>query len=477
MLFNDLVSNVGNQCLIFPMKKAFEFAITKSALRWLEAILVERFGHSWSLSLSPAGLALYLNGEDGQITFDTIQDCFSESRSDLLFTRWDAAAEGWESALPSPLPAPGVATLPQPLIEKSPTGFVVHYDVLGLTYWMLARVEEIGRKDLDQHGRFPASASHAYKHEYLDRPIVDEWLHVLGQVIKRQWPGTELKQHSFRLELSHDVDRPSRYLFGSFAAAMRSALSATVKNGELLAPFRAFWLRRFSPDSLRPSDPYNKFDWLMDISERHGVKSTFYFMAGCTNPSLDAKYKISHPAIRKLLRLIHERGHLIGLHPSYECHCNGSQIRREAQALWSVCRQEGIRQDVWGARMHCLRWTCPDTPRLLENAGLNYDSTVGYADHPGFRCGTSLPYLFFDSTTLQSKQLQIRPLILMECSVIADRYLALGYGHEALRSMIYYRNVCKVLGGHFSLLWHNCHLTKRCDRRLYRSILSTHSCT
>ena len=61
---------------------------------------------------------------------------------------------------------------------------------LGLTYWILARVEEIGRTDLDNRGRIPATASHAFKHGYLDRPVVDEWLHLLGRVIQRQWPGS-----------------------------------------------------------------------------------------------------------------------------------------------------------------------------------------------------------------------------------------------------------------------------------------------
>ena len=83
-----------------------------------------------------------------------------------------------------------------------------------VTYCMLNRIEEIDRTDLDNHGRFPAIHSHAYKHGYLERPVVDEWLHVLGQVIKKQWPQVELKQHEFSMKVSHDVDSPSRYGFG-----------------------------------------------------------------------------------------------------------------------------------------------------------------------------------------------------------------------------------------------------------------------
>ena len=66
--------------------------------------------------------------------------------------------------------------LVSPPIEPRADRHVVHYDIIGLTYWMLARVEEIGRTDLDNHQRFPATSSHAYKYGYIDRPVVDEWL-------------------------------------------------------------------------------------------------------------------------------------------------------------------------------------------------------------------------------------------------------------------------------------------------------------
>ena len=90
---------------------------------------------------------------------------------------------------------------------------VIHYDILGLTYWMLNRLEEFDCSSLDSHGRFPATSSHAYKYGYLERPIIDEWMHILGQVIQRQWPKINLKVHNFCLQVSHDVDRPFRYLF------------------------------------------------------------------------------------------------------------------------------------------------------------------------------------------------------------------------------------------------------------------------
>ncbi|WP_200348905.1 hypothetical protein [Halochromatium glycolicum] len=45
----------------------------------------------------------------------------------------------------------------------------------------------------------------------------------------------------------------------------------------------------------------------------------------------------------------------------------------------------------------------------------------------------------------------------MECSVIAERYLGLGYSDEALARMRRYRDTYRRFSGDFTLLWHNFH--------------------
>jgi hypothetical protein len=177
------------------------YPITDAALRWLEVILAERFGQAWHLTRVAEGLRLQLAGAEGAILFDMLCEGFTRAHSDQPCTHWDGEREGWVSVLGGPVPAPGVANLPLPLIEQRGDEHVIRYDILGLTYWMLVRVEEVGRTDLDNHERFSAVSSHAYKHSYLDRPVVDEWLHVLGQVIQRQWPGVGLKRHQSSIKV------------------------------------------------------------------------------------------------------------------------------------------------------------------------------------------------------------------------------------------------------------------------------------
>ena len=210
----------------------------------------------------------------------------------------------------------------------------------------------------------------------------------------------------------------------------------------------------------------------MDTSEAAGIRSAFYFICGRTNPRRDAQYEPEHPAIRHLMRRIHKRGHEIGLHPSYDTCAHPERIACEGQRLQRICQEEGVDQTQWGGRMHFLRWQWPTTAYGWEQAGFQYDSTLSYADRPGFRCGTCHPYSMFDPVSQRSLHLIQRPLIAMECSVIEPRYLGLGYGHASLALFQRLKQHCHAVGGLFTLLWHNNHLTTSSDRDLYRDLLT-----
>lgn len=446
---------------------------TPAALAWLQTLLQERFGYLFDLlpQADSSRLAITLPGDARQISLKMDSGMFARADSELPCAEWNAAAEGWSTALPGCLPMPGAASLVAHLITATVNGWYVDYDILGLTYWMLNRIEEIGRTDLDNHGRFPAAASHAYKHNYLERPVVDEWLHVLGQVISKTWPGIELKQHTFSMKVSHDVDTPSRYGFTSVKGLLRVMVGDVLKRGDLKSAMKAPWIRLNTRSALHPDDPFNTFEWIMDLSDKHGLTSAFYFICGRTS-NMDADYEPEHPAIRTLMRRIHQRGHEIGLHPSYNSYRHPEAIAAEAKRLRKIATEEGIEQAQWGGRMHYLRWEQPTTLRAWADAGMNYDSTLGYADRPGFRCGTCFEYSAFDPVAGEVLQLRVRPLVVMECSVMDVCYLGLGNGDAALAKFRHLENSCRAVGGCFTVLWHNSSLNAEVNKKLYMSIFS-----
>lgn len=441
------------------------------ALRWLEDIMQERFGVKFELEKTSRGICLsvrYLPGAIRQVYFSSWSEFSPEA---LPCGHWDSGRTDWRAASNKCIPTPGVSSPPANLIWVTEFGYHIDYDILGLTYWMLTRCEEVEHGQSDRYGRFPAQASHAYRHGYLQRPIVDEWLHILRQVIERQWPELVLKPARYSMCVSHDVDEPGRYAFKSWTALLRVVAADLIRHQKWLAPWRGLQARLQSPRKLALSDPANTFSWLMDLSEQYGLKSAFYFICGRTNPAMDADYELEWLAIRNLLREIHGRGHEIGLHPSFETYQHSELIKIESQRLRSVCHEEGIRQKIWGGRMHYLRWSHPQTMRAWEEAGMTYDSTLGYADLPGFRCGTCYEYPAFDPVEGRQLNLRIRPLIAMDVTVMSPNYMGLGQGAKALQQFATLIKVCRSVNGCFTLLWHNSHLSTAGERDLYEQIL------
>ncbi|MBV5304830.1 MAG: polysaccharide deacetylase family protein [Chlorobium sp.] len=441
-------------------------------IRWLTFILNSRFGYLFNLEQDIYSGFFRISI---RLVTDVIDigsfSCFYENEVKFC-DLWNPGSEGFSAPLGVSLPLPGARDFAFPLVDKVFQGYRINYDILGLTYWMLSRQEEVGRTDLDEHGRFPATASHAFKNGYLERPVVDEWLDILGQVMLRVWPGIKLKQHHFNMKVSHDVDAPTRYGYKSLSGIVRSMGANLLKKGDVKQALLAPLIRLNSYKMLHPQDPFNTFDWIMDFSEQHAMQSAFYFICGRTHRQYDADYELEAPAIRNLLRRIHYRGHEIGLHPSYNTWQNPHSLAIEAERLKKVCGEEGIVQSEWGGRMHFLRWEHPTSMLGWEMAVMNYDSTLGYADRPGFRCGTCFEYSAFDPVNLKMLNLRIRPLIAMECTIMADRYMGLGAGLAAFEKFAALKNACKAVNGSFTLLWHNSQFTSAAERVLYQSVLT-----
>ncbi len=434
------------------MRESYPY--NEAALRWLEALLSERFGGGWKLRLTNGRLELRCAGLEGLVVFDSMREIFAQPVSTIPCTSWSSERNIWPACISEPLPAPGLSELPGQLIEITGRVCYVKYDILGLVYWMLARIEEVGRIDLDCHQRFPAKASHAFRNAYLDRPIVDEWLLVLAKIMKRVWPALPIKSHVFTIRLSHDVDMPSRYAFAN-ARTFLGRVARDLLGGNARSALLAPWIRAASSKRIHRLDPVNTFDWIMDNSEKRGLRSTFYFLCGRTNSKYDGDYDIGHPAILHLIKRIHLRGHLIGLHPSYDASLRCDVLQSEYGRLKDVCSTLGIEQPILGGRMHYLRWQHPATLLACNAIGLSYDSTLGYADQAGFRCGTCHPYQGFDPVLQQALELRIYPLIAMESSVMQPKYMGNDDPNSAMAVFDDLKQACKRVNGCFDVLWHN----------------------
>lgn len=445
------------------------FKINKNVLFWIESILSERYGLECVLRKDSTDINLEIRNEKGYIKFDVNLPCFNKPCSDFSYTQWHADKEGWDSPFCSPLPAPGLDELVSPLIEQKDGNYLFHYDLIGLIFWMLARVEEIGRNDLDEHSRFPAKSSHAFKHNYLDRPVVDEWLEILGQVISRQWPNVKLKNNHSDIFVSHDVDHPSRFTFCPRNIFFRRLTGDLIKYRRLESFFTAPLARILSSRKISNLDRWNTFEWLMDQTEKNGLQGNFFFQTGISSGSKDCHYKIDSKQIQKLVLRINERGHRVGFHPSYESSFDESKFNQEASLFFEICKNKlKLRQNEWGGRMHYLRCKVPQTSRFWENNNFTYESSLGYADAPGFRCGTCREYKAFDATESIELNLVIKPLIVMECSIFDENNRSIRIANTHLFKI---KERCFKVNGTFNILWHNNFFEKKVYKKIFETVI------
>ena len=344
-------------------------------------------------------------------------------------------------------------------------------DIFASSFFMLTRWEECADTTRDDHDRFPAAASLAGRSGFLDRAVVNEYVEMLWNMLRHLGYRGERKQREFRTLVSHDVDAPFLHALKSFPVAMRQAGGDLVKRLDpaLAAGNLAAWVLALRDER---RDPLYTFDTIMELSEKKNLTSTFFFIADHSDPEHDGDYDLRHPLLRRLMRNIRSRGHEIGVHFSYGTFRSASQTEKEYGMLRKACADEGISQNTWGSRQHYLRWETPDTFGNLDQAGIDYDSTLSYADAAGFRCGTCYEYPVFHVRDRRRLNLKERPLLVMECTVIDERYMKLGTGEEAFSFMKGIKDMCRRFSGDFTLLWHN---TRFCDYReknLYEQMLA-----
>jgi len=312
-------------------------------------------------------------------------------------------------------------------------------DVFASAFFMLSRWEEYVQPECDEHGRFRANDSLAWRAGFLERPVVNEYANLLWHMLLRLGWQQPRPEQQYSLQLSYDVDYPR--LWPTPLARLRTL------GGSLLARRQPretmYWLKNHF---FHRHDPYDTFDELMDLAETAGRPAHFNFLGQRPRKS-DAWYALESSFIKNLLKKITERGHTVGFHSSYESFDDPQVFQQE---LESIRRFSG--EAVRCGRQHFLRFAAPQTWQHWADAGMEWDSSLGYSEAAGFRAGICNSYPVFNFLTRQQLALQEKPLIAMDVSLAQYEQLSPEQGFAKLERL---RHEVRKHQGEFSLLWHN----------------------
>lgn len=342
----------------------------------------------------------------------------------------------------------------KPFAERLKNGNIVFYaDIIASTFFMLSRWEETVSPLVDQHKRFPSTESIAFRLKFLDRPIIDEYALILHSWVRTLIPDWKPQMPRFSVKLSHDID----FLYTASLRRLGGDLLKRQNISLALKTFRYLLFPRLDPSFLAC---YH----LADISEANGFKSAFYFQTS-DKSSFDSGYNILTKRAQNLVSELYNRGHEIGFHAGYDTYNDPVKFKKEKKIMDKL-----LKKSKYGGRQHYLRFRVPDTWRIWEEQGLEYDSTIGYADHEGFRCGTCHPFHPFDIEKDRALNLIEIPLIVMDATLMQYRGLNT---QSAQKTILTLASRCKSVNGVFTLLWHNTSLYDESNnwKNLYFDVL------
>ena len=308
-------------------------------------------------------------------------------------------------------------------------------DIAG-AFFHLARIEERDGSR-DEHGRFPATSSCL---DPLDPPL-ERLRRALG-LEPPHWAGAR-----FAVAITHDVDVPWRWTpRGIRGAAAR--LRDDARAGRGVAALRE--LRALSAVPLhkvRGTDPNWRFERILRIERTRTLGSTFFLMAGHRHPA-DGPVPESYERLRpRLVELLLEGGCEVGLHGSYTAADDPERLAEEKGRL------EALAGPIAGQRYHYLRVDPLANLAPLDRLGFRYDTSLAFADAPGFRAGIAQPFRPWNAAADMPLDLVEIPLGLMDVTLAEERYLGLPAA-EAERRLLRLVEWAAVNGGGFAVLWH-----------------------
>lgn len=323
------------------------------------------------------------------------------------------------------------------IITKTNGKVIINYDIVASSFYFLSGWNEYVSSEKDKFGRVRYDKSIIKKLNISKIPVVNYYFDILKEVISK-YVGCAQKylwgNYDFGIALTHDIDTcKSAWLEGSF--------SELKKKHFFTIPQLIF--KRF----LGKDDWFN-FNEISKIEKQYKIVSSFYFLPRKEkiNNWKNADYNIKSKSIQKVISFLKKGGNEIGVHGSFGTHTNSKKLKDDIKRVNS--------SPIVGNRFHFLMFDPEETVSVLEECGVKYDTTLGFAEQIGFRRGTCFPFYLYNFKKNDISSVIEIPLIVMDASLQNTKYMGLSQKKSLDEVFELIREVKRFMGV-FTILWHN----------------------
>lgn len=328
------------------------------------------------------------------------------------------------------------------------------FDIFSATFYLVSRYEEYLPYEADKFGRFPATSSFAWKNGFLDRPIVNEWANWLGRELNKRYIGLNVNWRKYEHLITFDID-----MFFSWKCKGFRRMAGGAVRDLIALDFRSVFGRVLTVTGMK-KDPYDVFDFIFSCLKEVHQKAIFFILTGNYKSPDNTNLMDRFPVKEKMAQICSKAD--VGIHPSVASNNEIPLLRKELNILENISGKRTIR-----SRQHFLKFSIPETYRVILLHGITEDYSMGFADRPGFRAGIAAPFYFFDLLRDEKTRLRVYPLALMDRTFVSYMHLT---NDEILSEMRFIRQTVKENHGMLVSLWHNITLAEDRHGRKWQGI-------
>ena len=313
------------------------------------------------------------------------------------------------------------------------------FDVFAASFYLVSRYEEYLPHIRDEHDRFDPKDSLAFQQKFLHKPVINIWAIWIKNILKSKFPNLNFAEKKFEFLSTIDIDNAYAFREKGFTRSIGGYLKS-------LSIFDLKEIKQRTSVLLgKEKDPYDTYDFQLEILNKYKFKSIYFFLLGNYGMN-DKNLPIESKKFQSLIKMLGDYAE-IGIHPSYGSNKSKAQLKKEVTRLTKV-----LHRDVTKSRQHFLKLTLPETYRNLIELDITDDYTMGYASQYGFRASICTPLNFYDLDMEMETKLKIHPFAFMEGTLKYDLKVRPEDAMNKIKPLI---EDVKAVNGVFISLWHN----------------------
>ncbi len=273
------------------------------------------------------------------------------------------------------------------------------YDVFASSFYLLSRYEEYLPHVKDDLGRFPYTESLAGQNDFLQIPVVDEWMERLKIVFSERYPEIQLARTSFETNVTIRVPQAFAYRKIGFIRTVGGYIQ-DIFNLRL----RQLYDRTRVILGVR-KDPYDIFTWLVNVQKQSSSTFNVLFELGDqTSDTTNIRY--SKVSFQSIIKMMGDYCH-VGLLASVVSAKNAVELKKEKNRLESI-----VNKPLQRGKYANNQFNIPQSYKMFLEQEIIKDYGMSYPNKIGFRAGSCRPFLFYDLDYEMQTSLLLTPVSL-----------------------------------------------------------------